>query len=167
MGREYEKEGGGRGPKEVPKRPKEAPRRPPGGPQQAPKRPRDDVTARAPDVHPAKREESTSGSDVLSGSVFCGGDNATYPMYPMIAYLPHIALCYIIMYPPLTPPGSCATGPDQSDRPSFWGPKPTKTYEKSTNSASWASGDSKRASRWPKMAPRRLQDGPRWSQGGP
>ena len=70
MAREYEKEGGGRGPKEFPKRPKEAPRRPPGGPQEAPKRPRDDVTERAPDVHPAKREESTSGGDVLSGSVF-------------------------------------------------------------------------------------------------
>ena len=64
MGRESEKEGGER-PKEVPKRPKEAPKRPPGGPQEAPKRPRDDVTVRAPDVHPAKREESTSGSDVL------------------------------------------------------------------------------------------------------
>ena len=58
MGRDYEKEGGGRGPKEVPKRPKEAPKRPPGGPQEAPERPRDDVTVRAPDVHPAKREES-------------------------------------------------------------------------------------------------------------
>ena len=63
MGRESEKEG--ERPQEVPKRPKEAPKRPPGGPQEAPKRPRDDVTVRAPDVHPAKREESTSGSDVL------------------------------------------------------------------------------------------------------
>ena len=61
MGREYEKEGGGRGPKEVPKRPEEAAKRL----QEAPERPRDDVTVRAPDVHPAKREESTSGSDVL------------------------------------------------------------------------------------------------------
>eukprot|EP00959_Pyramimonas_sp_CCMP1952_P135101 2826799-Pyramimonas_sp.AAC.1 len=29
--------------------------------------------------------ESTSRGDVLSGCVFCGGDNATYPMCPMIA----------------------------------------------------------------------------------
>ena len=49
-----------------------------------PRNPHNDWTVRAPDVHPAKREESTSGSDVLSGSVFCGGDNATSPMYPMI-----------------------------------------------------------------------------------
>ena len=31
----------------------------------APRRPHNDWTVRAPDVHPAKREESTSGSDVL------------------------------------------------------------------------------------------------------
>ena len=87
MGKEYEKEGGGGGPKEVPERPKEAPRRPPGGPQeapkrpqeapkrhprnpqQAPKRPRDDVTVRAPDVHPAKREESFRCSRLKTASV--------------------------------------------------------------------------------------------------
>ena len=52
---------------------------------EAPKRPHNDWTLRAPDVHPAKREESTSGSDVLSGSVFRGCCNATYPVFPMIA----------------------------------------------------------------------------------
>ena len=31
----------------------------------APRRPHNDWTVRAPDVHPAKREESTSGSGVL------------------------------------------------------------------------------------------------------
>ena len=72
---------GGEAPKKSPRGPKKLP----GGLQDAPKRPRDDVTVRAPDVHPAKREESTSGSDVLSGSVFCGGDNATYQMYPIVA----------------------------------------------------------------------------------
>ena len=30
-----------------------------------PRSPHNDCTVRAPDVHPAKREESTSGSDVL------------------------------------------------------------------------------------------------------
>ena len=50
-----------RGPKEA----QEAPKRPPRRPQEAPKRPDNDLTVRAPDVHPAKREESTSGSDVL------------------------------------------------------------------------------------------------------
>ena len=39
-------------------------------PPEAPGSPHNDWTVRGPDVHPAKREESTSGSDVLSGSVF-------------------------------------------------------------------------------------------------
>ena len=39
--------------------------KPPRGPPEAPGSPYNDWTVRGPDVHPAKREESTSGSDVL------------------------------------------------------------------------------------------------------
>eukprot|EP00959_Pyramimonas_sp_CCMP1952_P202136 4226634-Pyramimonas_sp.AAC.1 len=73
MGRVYEKEGG------------KPPEKLPGGLQEAPKRPRDDVTVRVPDMHPAKREESTSGSDVLSGSVFRGCWHEVGPVCPMFA----------------------------------------------------------------------------------
>ena len=66
---------GSRDAQDAPERPQEAPQKPPRspqeatkklprGPQEAPRRPRNEWTARAPDVHPAKREESTSGWNV-------------------------------------------------------------------------------------------------------
>eukprot|EP00959_Pyramimonas_sp_CCMP1952_P431950 9046141-Pyramimonas_sp.AAC.1 len=55
---------------------------------------------------------------------------------------------------PPDPPWGRATAPYQRWRPSFWGLKPTKTYGKSAHSASWASWDSKTASRWPQNGPK-------------
>ena len=62
-------------PEEAPKTPpsalkapralQEATKRPPRGPPKDPKKPRNAHARRLPDVHPAKREESTSGRDVL------------------------------------------------------------------------------------------------------
>eukprot|EP00959_Pyramimonas_sp_CCMP1952_P097145 2030565-Pyramimonas_sp.AAC.2 len=60
--------------KPAPKRTKEGPKTPPRGHKDTPKGPRNDWTARAPDVHPAKREESTRAfSWILGASSWASG----------------------------------------------------------------------------------------------
>ena len=151
MGREYEKEGGGRGPQKVQKKPKEAPKRPPGGPQQAPKRPRDDVIVRAPDVHPAKREESTSGLQRSVSAVRQDGCVTQGPSHDTYLKANWKTLhCFTLQSTPLNPPPR----PPPSRRPV---PSQLQKPMEITDLGLWT----------PLGAHQGRQDSSRWLQGGP